>query len=366
MYIYEWDAWPGFTYNEKRISPLLETCHIEQGKLLSKMEQLGLSERQDKVISTLTSDIIKSSEIEGEILNKTQVRSSIARKLGIQTDGLCQSTRNIDVVVEMMLDATQNYDKPLTKKRLCGWQACLFPNSYSGIYKIDVGKYRKNPMQVVSGGVGKETVHYQAPSPEQVPLEMKKFLTWFNSSSDDGFIKSAVAHLWFVTIHPFDDGNGRIARAISDMLLCRSDKTSLRFYSMSNQIMTERKAYYEVLEQTQKGNLDITEWLEWFLKCILKAIETSLESSNAVLKKYAYLQSIEDIPLNERQRKMIARILDPSWFGVLNTSKWAKITKCSSDTALRDIKDLESKGILEMDATSGGRSTNYKISAKMR
>ena len=361
MFIYEHDQWPQFTYDEHKISSLLENCHIEQGRLLSKMELLGLSEKQDKVLSTITSDIIKSSEIEGYILNKEQVRSSIARRLGIQTSGLVSSARDIDAIVEMMLDATQNYEQPLTEERLFGWHASLFPTGYSGMYKIDVAQYRKNPMQVVSGGIGQEKVHYQAPEPQRVPLEMKKFLEWFNSSSGDSLIKSAIAHLWFVTIHPFDDGNGRITRTISDMLLCRSDRTSLRFYSMSNQIMTDRKRYYEIIEQTQKGSLDITPWIEWFLSCILKAIQNSYNDAEIVLKKYNYLNSIKTIPLNERQSMIITKLLEPSWFGVLNSSKWAKIAKCSTDTALRDITDLLEKGILEKDPTSGGRSTNYKI-----
>ena len=282
MYIYKYAGWPDFIYDEKKIAPLLESCHIKQGRLLSKMEMMGLSERQDKILSTITSDIIKSSEIEGYILNKDQVRSSIARKLGIQTAGLVCSSRDIDAVVEMMLDATQNYEMPLTEERLFGWHACLFPTGYSGMYKIDVGKYRRNPMQVISGGLGHEKIHYQAPSPEKVPSEMKKFIEWFNTSSGDSFIKSAVAHLWFVTIHPFDDGNGRITRTLSDMLLCQSDKTYLRFYSMSNQIMSDRNQYYAILEQTQRGSLDITEWMEWFLGCILKAITSSYEDAESV------------------------------------------------------------------------------------
>ncbi len=361
MYIWECSEWPDFFYNEKEIASVLEECHIEQGKLLSKMEILGISEKEEKILSTITSDIIKSSEIEGYILNKEQVRSSIARRLGIQTSKLVNSDRNIDAVVEMMLDATQNYEQPLTEERLFSWHACLFPTGYSGMYKIDVGKYRENPMQVVSGGIGLEKVHYEALKPEQVSSEMQKFLEWINSDFCDGFVKSAIAHLWFVTIHPFDDGNGRIARTISDMLLCRSDKSSLRFYSMSTQIMNEKNDYYSILERTQKGTLDITEWIKWFLNCILKAINLSFEQTCSILKKYGYLKSIENILLNERQRLMIQKILDVSWYGVLNTSKWAKIAKCSTDTALRDISDLIKKGILEKEATSGGRSTNYKI-----
>lgn len=241
MYIYENDDWTNFKFDFQKISNLLENCHIAQGKLLSKMELLGLSEKEDKVLSTITNDILKSSEIEGFIFNKEQVRSSIARRLGFQTENLVNSDRNIDAVVEMMIDATQNYEKELTEERLFSWHACLFPTGYSGIMKIDVGQYRKNPMQVVSGGIGHEKIHYEAPDFQKVPNEMKKFLDWLKSPKGDTLINAAVAHLWFVTIHPFDDGNGRIARTIADMILCKSDKTSYRFYSMSNQIMKDKK-----------------------------------------------------------------------------------------------------------------------------
>lgn len=361
MFIYELEKWPEFYFDQARIFPLLEKCHIEQGKLLSKMELLGLSEKEDKVLATITSDVIKSSEIEGYILNKEQVCSSVARRLGFERSGLVSSDRNIDAVVEMMIDATQNYDKPLTQQKLFGWQACLFPTGYSGMNKIDVGQYRKNPMQVVSGGIGHEKVHYEAPPADKVPKEMSKFLEWLNVNSGDSLVNSAIAHLWFVSIHPFDDGNGRISRTISDMFLCRSDKTSLRFYSLSAQIMKEKNTYYDILEKTQKGNLDITEWIEWFLNCTLSAIMESYNQTDSVLKKYTFLQSIENVALNERQRLILNKLLSPEWFGVLTTSKWAKIAKCSSDTALRDITNLIEKGILTKEKTSGGRSTNYVL-----
>lgn len=361
MFIYELEKWPEFYFDQTRIFPLLEKCHIEQGKLLSKMELLGLSEKEDKVLATITSDVIKSSEIEGYILNKDQVCSSVARRLGFERSGLVSSDRNIDAVVEMMIDATQNYDKPLTQQRLFGWQACLFPTGYSGMKKIDVGQYRKNPMQVVSGGIGHEKVHYEAPPADKVPKEMSKFLEWLNVNSGDSLVNSAIAHLWFVSIHPFDDGNGRISRTISDMFFCRSDKTSLRFYSLSAQIMKEKNTYYDILEKTQKGNLDITEWIEWFLNCTLSAIMESYNQTDSVLKKYTFLQSIENVALNERQRLILNKLLSPEWFGVLTTSKWAKIAKCSSDTALRDITNLIEKGILTKEKTSGGRSTNYVL-----
>lgn len=320
-----------------------------------------MSEREDKILFTITSDIIKSNEIEGYILNKEQVRSSVARKLGIETGGLVVSSRDIDVVVEMMVDATQNYQKELTRKRICTWQACLFPFGYSGLYKIDVGQYRNDSMQVVSGAIGREKVHYEAPPAERVFAEMERFFHWVNNSTEDSLLKTAIAHLWFVTIHPFEDGNGRIARTISDMLLCRSDNSPFRFYSMSNQIMMAKNEYYDILEKTQKGSLDITDWIVWFLNCVLKAIETSYQQVNEVLKKYTYLQSIEHLSLNPRQRLMITKITSADWAGVLNTSKWAKIAKCSTDTALRDINALVQKGLLQKEPTSGGRSTNYRL-----
>lgn len=361
MYIYEHENWPNFVFDIEKILSLLEKCHIEQGKLLSKIEMLGLSAKNDKILSTITSDVVKSNEIEGNLLNKEQLRSSIARRLGIHSERLVESNRNIDAIAEMAMDATQNFENELTENRLFSWQACLFPTGYSGLYKIDIGKYRSNPMQVVSGAIGHKKIHYEAPKSEEVPDEMEKFLHWANSDETDFFIKAAVSHLWFVTIHPFDDGNGRIARTISDMFLCRSDKTSLRFYSMSNQILKEKNDYYNILEKTQRGNLDITDWIEWFLNCLFKAISESFDDVEKILKKYKYLQSIENVSLNKRQRLMITKLTGSDWFGVLNTSKWAKIAKCSADTALRDITDLIDKGILEKEKTSGGRSTNYKI-----
>lgn len=364
MYIYEYDEWPQFSFDMQEMTGLLERCHIAQGRLLSKMELLGLSEKEDKILTTITSDVIKSSEIEGFLLNKEQVRSSIARRLGLKTEKLVNADRNVDAVVEMMLDATQHYDQPLTQERLFGWHACLFPSGYSGMYKIEVAQYRTSPMQVVSGALGQETVHYEAPPAEKVPAEMDAFLAWLKHPTGDSLVQAAIAHLWFVTIHPFDDGNGRIARTISDMLLCKSDQTALRFYSMSNQILLDRNNYYAVLERTQHGSLDITAWMDWFLNCLLKAITESYEQTTAVLKKYQFLQSVTGLSLNERQTLMLKKLLDAEWFGVLNSSKWAKITKCSTDTALRDITDLVKKGILQKEPTAGGRSTNYVIVEK--
>ena len=368
MYIYQDTKWPHFTYDSQKLFTLLEECHVEQGKLLAKMDILGLSEKEEKMLNTITSDILKSNEIEGFLLNKEKVRSSIARRLGIKISNSVNSDRNVDAIVEMMLDATQNYDKPITKERLLGWHACLFPTGYSGMNKIEVAQYRTGGMQVVSGGIGMEKVHYEAPPAADVEREMNQFFAWLNDDSLQGdlIIKAAVAHLWFLTIHPFEDGNGRIARTISDTLLCRSDRTKFRFYSMSNQISLDKKKYYRILEQTQHGPVDITDWLKWFLSCYNKAVAESQKQTETVLKKYAFLQKIANIPLNKRQSRMVSKLLDGSWFGVLNTSKWAKITKCSSDTALRDITDLVEKGVLEKNPTAGGRSTNYVILIKVQ
>jgi len=359
MYIYQYPQWPDFTYDSEVITPLLEQCHILQGKLLAKMELIGFSERDEQVLSAISSGVIKSSEIEGQILNAEQVRSSVARRLGIQTETKTVADRIIDAVVEMTLDATDNYRRELTIERLFGWHACLFPTGYSGMYKIETGKFRSSPMQVVSGAIGMEKVHYEAPEPDKVNDMMKEFLEWFKDPPGDSFLNAAIAHLWFVTIHPFDDGNGRIGRAISEMMLSRSDQSRHRFYTMSSQILLDRNNYYDVLEKTQHGSTDITEWLKWFLNCLEKSITESDTQIELTLKKYRFLKKIEGIPLNSRQSLVINRLLDPSWFGVLNTSKWGKIANCSTDSALRDINDLVAKGILSKEPTSGGRSTNY-------
>ena len=363
MYIYEYAEWPHFSYDSKRLTPLLEGCHMAQGRLLAKMELLGLSQKEDKTLLTIANDVIKSSEIEGFLLNSDQVHSSIARRLGIHLRKPVKTDRNVDAVVEMMLDATQKYGKPLTKERLFAWHACLFPTGYSGMSRIEVAQYRSGAMQVVSGRIGKEKVHYEAPPARRVPKEMDTFLGWLNSpkKAEDSLIAAAIAHLWFVTIHPFEDGNGRIARTISDMMLCRSDRTNLRFYSMSSQISLEKKKYYNALERAQHGSPDITNWLVWFLDCLQKALDESIVETENVLKKYSFRQKTTGVPLNERQSLMLERLTGGDWFGVLNSSKWAKIAKCSADTALRDITDLIEKGILERVPTAGGRSTNYRL-----
>lgn len=370
IYIHENENWTDFTWDNKKVMIKLGEVRNQQGRLLGKMESLGFDLQNEAVLNTLTLDVIKSSEIEGEFLDIGQVRSSIAKRLGIDIAGAVESERHVDGIVEMMLDATQRYDMALTKERLFGWHAALFPSGWSNLYKITVANWRKDttgPMQVVSGPtclpdrqVGKEKVHYQAPSSEKVEKEMNAFLNWFEKEHEiDLVLKAAIAHLWFVTIHPFDDGNGRITRAITDMILARSDKSIRRFYSMSAQIRIERKQYYEKLEKTQKGNSDITEWILWFLKCLLNAIDSSEETLSKVFHKAEFWKLHFNTILNERQQKIINRLLD-GFDGKLTTSKWAKINKCSQDTALRDIQDLIKKDILQKEA-SGGRSTNYEL-----
>jgi len=311
----------------------------------------------------LTTEVIKTSEIEGQILDLDQVRSSIARRLGIEISGLVPSDRNVDGVVEMMLDATQNYKKTLTADRLFGWHSALFPLGRSGMYKIVVGKWRDDstgPMQVISGAMGKEKVHFEAPPAGEIGKEMKPFLSWFNKEPEqDLILKSAISHLWFITIHPFEDGNGRIARALSEMLLTRSDDTPQRFYSMSSQIREERKDYYNILEKTQKGTLDITDWLVWYLKCLADALNSSDKILSKVHYKHKFWIRYSSETLNSRQVLLINKLLD-NFIGQLTTSKWAKIAKCSQDTALRDIQDLINKKILQKNP-SGGRSTSYDL-----
>lgn len=363
LYIHENDDWTNFNWDNNKVMQKLGEARNLQGRLLGRMESLGFELQNEAVLNTLTLDVIKSSEIEGEFLDAEQVRSSIARRLGIDIAGAVESERHVDGVVEMMLDATQKYDAPLTKDRLFGWHAALFPFGWSNLYKITVADWRKDqtgPMQVVSGPMGKEKVHFQAPDAERVDAEMNKFLAWFENESEiDLVLKAAIAHLWFVTIHPFDDGNGRITRAITDMALARSDKSIRRFYSMSAQIRIERKQYYEMLERTQKGNSDITGWILWFLQCLINAVQSSEETLSKILQKADFWREHSTTILNDRQQKVINRLLD-GFAGKLTSSKWAKINKCSQDTALRDIQDLINKDILQKEA-SGGRSTSYEL-----
>jgi Fic family protein len=363
IYLHEKENWTEFTWDNRKVMMMLAEARNQQGRLLGKMESLGFDLQNEAVLRTLTLDVIKSSEIEGEFLEIEQVRSSIARRLGIDIAGAVESERHIDGIVEMMLDATQRHDLPLTKNRLFGWHAALFPSGWSHLYKITVGDWRNDttgPMQVVSGPMGKEKVHYQAPSSERIEVEMTSFLDWFENEHEiDLVLKAAIAHLWFVTVHPFDDGNGRITRAITDMVLARSDKSIMRFYSMSAQIRLERKQYYENLEKAQKGNSDITEWILWFLQCLINTIDSTEEILSKTLQKAAFWKLHSTTILNDRQQKIINRLLD-GFDGKLTSSKWAKITKCSQDTALRDIQDLMKKDILQKEA-SGGRSTNYEL-----
>jgi len=359
-YIYEHPNWTDFTWNDKAINALFGEVRLLQGKTIGQMKALGFTAKEEAKLTALTLDVVKSSEIEGEILNFEQVRSSIARRLGINTASLVPGNRHIEGVVEMMLDATQRYDLPLTNERLFGWHAALFPTGYSGPYLIEVGKYRTGELQVISGAMGKEKVHYQAIKPELVKPAMDIFLEWLNNENSlDLVLKASIAHFWFIIIHPFDDGNGRIGRAITDMLLARAEGSGERFYSMSGQIMTERKRYYEVLQKVQHSEGDITEWLEWFLQCLKNAILTTESTLQKILQKADFWKLHEHTSVNERQRLMLNKLLD-GFDGKLQTSKWAKITKTSTDTALRDIKDLIEKGILQQ-TDEKGRSANYEL-----
>lgn len=363
VYIYQQDDWPNFKWNSDEFVGLLSEARNLQGRLFGKMESLGFDLRNEAFLDTLTLDVLKSSEIEGEFLNSDQVRSSVARKLGMEIAGSVESDRDVDGVVEMMIDATQNCFKPLTKERLFDWHAALFPTGRSGMSKIIVADWRKDttgPMQVLSGAMGKEKVHFQAPDSSRVDNEMSMFLDWFNNTiENDLVLKAAIAHLWFVTIHPFDDGNGRIARALTDMLLAQSDKSTQRFYSMSAQIRLERKQYYKILEKTQMGNLDITEWIKWFLHCLINSLKSTDIVLNRVLFKAEFWRKHSNTIINERQKKLMNKILD-GFEGKLTSSKWAKISKCSKDTAIRDINDLISKDILKKEE-GGGRSTSYVL-----
>lgn len=365
-YIYALKEWPHFTWDTERLAAPLAAVRHRQGRLVGNMEALGFNLRQEAVLQTLTADVLKSSEIEGEHLDIEQVRSSIARRLGMDVGALKPADRNVEGVVEMMLDATRQYDQPLTTDRLFAWQASLFPAGRSGMTKIKTGAWRddgKGPMQVISGPVGRERVHFQATPAAKLDGEMNAFLDWFNADpSIDPVLKAGVAHLWFVTIHPFDDGNGRIARAIADMSLARSEASPQRFYSMSAQIRQERTAYYEILERTQKGTLNITPWLAWFLDCLGSAIEGAHTTLAAVLAKARFWEGIAGTTINERQRMILNRLLD-GIEGKLTTSKYARLAKTSSDTALRDILFLVDRGIL-VRSPEGGRSTSYELAAK--
>jgi Fic family protein len=367
MFIYERKDWPRFHWNRERLAEPLAAVRHQQGRLIGHMEALGFNLRQEAVLQTLTEDVLKSSEIEGEKLDPAQVRSSIARRLGMDIGALKPADRNVEGVVEMMLDATRHYDQPLTDERLFAWHASLFPTGRSGMTKIKAGAWRDDstgPMEVVSGPIEKEKVHFQAPKAKRLAADMRTFLDWFNANAHiDQVLKAGQAHLWFVTIHPFHDGNGRIARAIADMALARSENSPQRFYSMSAQIRQERAAYYNIFEQTQKGTLDITPWMEWFLGCLGRAIEGAQTTLGTVLAKARFWERIANFPINERQRVVLNRLPD-GFEGKLTTTKYAALAKCSQDTALRDILPLVERGILVRNP-EGGRSTSYALNTSL-
>lgn len=361
-YIYELCDWPEFKWDSSSLAAALSRVHHLQGRLIGRMESLGFQVRQESALRSLTEEVVKSSEIEGEKLDPDQVRSSIARQLGMDVAGMVPADGNVEGVVEMMIDATQNCDEELTEERLFAWHAALFPTGRSGLRKIIVGAWRddaKGPIQVVSGAIGRETIHYVAPPASKLPGEMRAFLKWFESSrTTDPVLDAAIAHLWFVSIHPFEDGNGRIARAISDLALARAEHSPQRFYSMSSRIKAEQKEYYDVLEATQKGNLDITRWLGWFLTCLDRALNRAGETAASVIDKAHFWERISDISINERQRKVLNRLLD-GFDGKLTLSRWANMSHTSKATAGRDLEDLVEKDILAR--VGSGRSTNYEL-----
>ena len=361
MYIDALKDWPNFSWDKEVVADLLIQLRHQQGLLVGGMESIGFKNQNEAILQVLTQDVVKSSEIEGEMLDQSQVRSSVARHLGMECAALDGVDRNIDGVVEMVLDATQRFDQPLNKERLLSWHASLFPSGRSGFKKITVGLWRTCPVDVVSGSMEKEVIHFEAPLPDKVDFEMKVFLDWFNKDdrSVDLVLKAAIAHLWFITIHPFEDGNGRIGRAVADLMLARSENSSHRFYSLSAQIQRERKNYYAILEKTQKGTLEITSWIEWFFKCLGQSIKEALSSLDTILCKARFWRALAETSLNKRQRKVINLMLD-GFDGKLTSSKWAKIAKCSQDSAYRDILELIDQGIL-IKNEGGGRSSSYSI-----
>ena len=364
-YTYIWQAsdWPKWRYDLAALAgPLAETSRA-QGLLIGRLTDVGLAWRDQASLATLTEEVVKTSQIEGEQLNVESVRSSIARRLGVDIGALTPVDRHVEGVVEMVLDATANFNAPISRERLFGWHASLFPTGYSGLSRITVGGWRGDapgPMQVVSGPVGRRRVHFEAPPADRLETETNTFLDWINAASTEPpLIKSGIGHLWFVTLHPFDDGNGRIARTIGDLLLARADGSPQRFYSLSAQIQRERKAYYDILERTQKGTLDVTEWLAWFLAALHRAVDQAQHTLDAVLARARFWQRFAGTPMNERQVKLLNRLLD-GFDGKLTSSKWAAIAKCSPDTALRDIIELVAQGVLRK-SSSGGRSTSYEL-----
>lgn len=362
-YIWQQPDWPQWRYDLAALADAMAAVSRAQGMLLGRLADVGMALRDEASLAALTEDVVKSSAIEGEELNVASVRSSIARHLGIDVGALAPADRHVDGVVEMVLDATSKAALPVTAERLFGWHAALFPTGYSGLSRIRVAAWRDDangPMQVVSGPIGRQRVHYTAPPAERLKAEMARFLDWLNGTPrEPALLRAGIGHLWFVTLHPFEDGNGRIARAVGDLLLARADGSPQRFYSLSAQIQRERSAYYSILERTQKGGLDITEWLHWFLETLQRAVESAHQTLDRVLAKARFWQHVAAIPMNERQIKVLNRLLD-GFEGKLTTSKWAALAKCSSDTALRDINDLVQRGVL-MKSAAGGRSTSYEI-----
>jgi Fic family protein len=362
-YIWQQTDWPTWSYDATTLSILLANAHQAQGRLLGKMQSLGFGVQQQTSLQVLTDDVLKTSEIEGEFLRPELVRSSVAKRLGIDIGGLSDSDRTVDGIVDIVMDATSNHAHDLSLDRLLSWHAALFPMGYSGIHKISAGQLRDDrlgPMQVISGAIGREKVHFEAPPASCLRSEITQFLNWFNASQSlDPYLKAGIAHLWFVTIHPFDDGNGRIGRAIADMALSRADQSRDRFYSLSSQIMKERQGYYLHLERSQKGSLDATEWLAWFLQCLINAIDSANSNLYSTLAKTQFWQHWQGVPFNERQIKLLNRLLD-GFEGNLTNKKWSLIAKCSADTALRDITDLLDRGVLSRGSSSG-RSTHYLI-----
>lgn len=362
-YVWQQDDWPHWVYDLRRLSPLLSRVRLAQGHLMGRMHDVGMALRDEATLRVLAEDVLKTSEIEGEILSPESVRSSIARRLGLDIGALAPVDRHVDGVVDMVLDATRRHAETLNAERLFGWHAALFPTGYSGLTRIRVGVWRddaQGPMQVVSGPVQRRRVHYEAPPAAVLDTHMSAFLRWFNAPADDDpVLKAGIAHLWFVTIHPFEDGNGRIGRAVADMALARADNSPQRYYSLSAQLQRERKDYYARLEQAQKGTLDATDWLEWFLGCLLRTVQGAEGTLSAVLTKAGFWKHWTGVPMNERQSKLLNRLLD-GFEGKLTSSKWAAIAKCSQDTALRDINDLLARGVLVRSAASG-RSTSYEL-----
>ena len=359
MYIYQLKEFPDFEWDKSLSSKLGNVRHL-QGRLVGKLEGMGFNLQGEAGLNTLVQNVVESSAIEDVKLDVAQVRSSLAMRLGMDKSGVPIRDRKIEGVVEMMLDATLNHKKEMNQERLWSWHSYLFPDGWGSGKRVKIGHWREGSMQVVSGAIGKEKVHYEAPVAKQVKSMMQTFIEWFNQeNSIDLVLKAGIAHLWFVTIHPFGDGNGRITRALTDMLLAQSDKATQRFYSMPSQIFNERKSYYDILEQTQKQTtLNITPWLEWFLDCLSRSIETSEETLSHVLFKFKFWNTY-DSQVNDRQRKFINKVMD-NWNGNITSEKYRKINKVSQPTAFRDIQDLMKKRIL-LKGPHGGRSTNYQL-----